>query len=92
MSKTKAITMFSIIKTVKIQKVTKKIRGHQLLKTKQYMLHVTYQLFTIKMWNSVMHAAAKSLKFIKYQSGGVKSLPICCEFVVIAPPKRNKPN
>jgi hypothetical protein len=60
-----AITKFSMINTVNAQKTIKYSLGQELYITIQYMLHVTYQLFTTIMWKRVTKEAPKSLKFIR---------------------------
>ena len=75
-----------------IQNNTKKSLGQLLPTTVQYISLVTYQLFTIVTWNKVIKLDAKSLKFIRYQSGGVEKSRDCAEEVVIRPLKKSIPN
>ena len=51
--------------TVDVQNETKYKMGQLLPDTRQYILHVTYQLLTTMMWNKVTSDMKKSLKFIK---------------------------
>lgn len=54
-----------MIKTVSTQNATKKVRGQPLFLTIQNISQVTYQLFTIMIWNKVTRLAPKSLKFMR---------------------------
>jgi hypothetical protein len=59
------MTKFSMMSTVSTQKATKNMRGKLFYLTIQNMSQVTYQLFTIIMWNNVIRLAPKSLKFMR---------------------------
>ena len=54
-----------MIRTVRIQKLTKNSFGKSLPIISINMLHVMNQLFTTMMWNSVTMDDPKSLKFIR---------------------------